>query len=40
MAENKKSPFKFWLQAAALGIGLWQSHKQNKRLRRTRKRRS
>jgi len=33
MAENKKSPLKFWMQAAAMGIGLWQAEKQNKRLR-------
>ena len=37
MAKNKKSPFKFWLQAAALGIGLWQANKQDKRLRRDQK---
>ena len=37
MAENKKSPLKFWLQAAALGIGLWQANKQDKRLRREQK---
>jgi len=36
MAENKKSPFK-WIQLAAIGIGLWQANKQDRRLRREQK---
>ena len=34
MAENNKSPFKFWMQAIGMGIGLWQANKQRKSLNR------
>ena len=34
MAENNNSPFKFWMQAIGMGIGLWQANKQRKSLNR------
>ena len=34
MAENNNSPFKFWMQAIGMGIGLWQANRQRKSLNR------